>query len=286
MPRKIAIIGAGRVGVALGYHLVQRGFELGAVVSRRLEAAQKAVNVIGQGVAAVEPCAVGDAEIVFLTVPDRAIAEVCLELAQGGSISPGVAVFHCSGALPSRVLEPAQALGARVGALHPIQTFADLEQALISLPGSYFGFEGAGELEPLAEEIVRALDGRLVVLRPEAKALYHAAAVFACNYLVVLVDVAVELLGESGVGEALAALLPLIRGTVGNLERLGLPGALTGPVARGDVATVAEHLRQLAQQRPELVDLYKRLAQRALRLAQAKGGIDAQAVEELKRLVG
>ena len=151
--------------------------------------------------------------------------------------------------------------GYAVGSMHPLQTVADPWSGGDRLRGVAFALAGEPEALAVARRLVRALDGQPLVIPPKLRPLYHAAAVFASNYLVALVSAAVRLLGQTGVDEedAVAAVLPLIRGTLNNLGNLGVGAALTGPIARGDVDTVRLHLARLS---PEDRALYCALGAR------------------------
>jgi predicted short-subunit dehydrogenase-like oxidoreductase (DUF2520 family) len=160
--------------------------------------------------------------------------------------------------------------------MHPLQSFADVETAVQALPGSFFFLEGDAEAVDLLRSLVISIDGRPVPLASSSKALYHAAACAASNYLVTLVDYAAALLGKAGVPDdvALPALLPLVAGTVRNLEAVGLPDALTGPIARGDLGTVRAHLAALRRAPGDLVRLYVALARKTVEVALRKGRIE------------
>ena len=234
--------------------------------------------------AAETPQQVADAaDLVFLTVPDDAIAAVAASI----DWRRGSGAVHCSGAASIDLLEPARAAGARAGVFHPLQTFATAEQAERNLPGSAFGVEASsddllGTLRAMAE----ALGGTPLVIFGE-KAIYHASAAIASNYLVTLLDVASGLWESLGsTREAgLEALLPLVRGTVENLEAVGLPAALTGPIARGDLGTIERHLAALGRVAPDSVPVYKELARRAIPIARAKGGLTEEAAERLLEIL-
>jgi predicted short-subunit dehydrogenase-like oxidoreductase (DUF2520 family) len=131
------------------------------------------------------------------------------------------------------------------------------------------------------------MGGRPFRIATEAKPLYHAAAVMACNYVVALEDVAVEMAAEAGLPRerALEALLPLVRGTVENLAQVGLPDALTGPIARGDVETVQRHLEALGPLGPAPNQIYRVLGRAALRVARARGGISAERAARITEML-
>jgi len=185
------------------------------------------------------------------------------------------------------VLESAKEFGAAVGSFHPLQTFADVDQAMQNLPGSTFALEAEEPLLTRQKELTRLLNGNWVVLKPGDKVLYHAAAVFACNYLVTLVKLALDLWQNFGVPskEATRALLPLLRGTINNIDNIGLPDCLTGPVARGDSGTIERHLSALEVRNPTLLTTYKELGLQTISIALAKGKVSVQKAEEMKVLL-
>jgi predicted short-subunit dehydrogenase-like oxidoreductase (DUF2520 family) len=241
-----------------------------AVCRRDRRRAREAARRAGGGARAfTDPVrAVRGADLVLVAVRDGEIVGTSLALARARAVKPGALVLHLSGAVPSAALAPLRAQGARTAALHPLQTFAD---GGARLEGVHWFHEGDARGECTA--LVRRLGGRLHPLDPSRKALYHAAAVAASNYLVAVEDLAVRLAEAAGVprGQALSALLPLVRGTVRNLERVGLPGALTGPVARGDAETVRTHRRALRAAGKALDEAYAALGRHALRMAVERG---------------
>jgi len=169
--------------------------------------------------------------------------------------------------------------------LHPLQTFA--AGAERALAGTYFFFEGTPGFEGAAEALVRELGGRPVRIARADKALYHAAAVVACNYGVTLVAEAVAILEKAGVARetGLAALLPLLHGTLGNLATAGLPDALTGPISRGDAETVERNLAALRSRAPGLDELYRLLGRHTVPFARANGTLSAEAERRISALL-
>ncbi len=280
---RIGFVGAGVVGTALALALTRRGHDVVAVASRTRTSAERLARRLPACAVESKQGVADKADLVFLTTPDDAIGMVCAEIRWRS----GARVVHCSGAASTAVLEPARASGALVGAFHPLQTFASADAALASLPGTTFAVEAdeslADELAALAEE----LGGRAIRLRAEDKVLYHAAAAIASNYLVVLASLAADLWTELGAerAEAVEALLPLLRGVLGNLERVGLPGALTGPIARGDVGTVRRHLDALAERAPGVLPAYALLGREAIRIAIEKGTLGQDRAAELAALL-
>jgi len=219
-------------------------------------------------------------------VPDRAIAGTAAAISKAGGFRPGQLVIHMSGALPAEALAPAREAGAAVMSVHPLQSFANIEVAVRNLPGSFFSIQGDPAGMETARQIVADLAGRCFELPPEGKPLYHLGACAASNYLVALVHFAVNIYRQTGMDEetALAALLPLVKGTVANIESLGPAKALTGPVARGDISTLETHLAALKQLPDEYMGLYSTLGAYTAGVALEKGTIDSGKAEEITGL--
>jgi predicted short-subunit dehydrogenase-like oxidoreductase (DUF2520 family) len=281
---KTGFIGAGTTGTALAVRLSQKGWPVVAVSSRTLSSAQRLAKMVPSCQVYHTPQELADvAEMIFITTPDDVIAQVCSEVHWHKKQS----VLHCSGAHSVDILGPAKKLGAAVGSFHPLQTFADVDQAIANLPGSTFALEAEEPLLSTLKELARLLNGKWVELKPGDKVLYHAAAVFACNYLVTLVKLAQDLWKDFGVSpkEATRALLPLLTGTLNNIDNIGLPNCLTGPVARGDLGTIEKHLRALDARSPSLLTTYKELGLQTIPIALAKGKVNEQKAEEMRALL-
>jgi len=281
---KIGFIGAGTTGTALAVKLSQKGCPVVAVSSRTLRSAQKLAGLLPDCRVCYTAQEVAEAaELVFITTPDDRIAQVCGEVRW----REGKSVVHCSGAHSVDVLESARKLGAAVGSFHPLQTFADVDQAIQNLPGSTFALEAEEPLLTTQKELTRLLNGNWVVLKSGDKVLYHAAAVFACNYLVTLVKLALDLWQNFGVSskEATGALMPLLEGTINNIDNIGLPDCLTGPIARGDSGTLERHLIALETRSPALLTTYKELGLQTIPIALAKGKVSEQKAEDMKVLL-
>ncbi|MFC1962125.1 Rossmann-like and DUF2520 domain-containing protein, partial [Chloroflexota bacterium] len=233
---KIGLIGAGTVGTALAVLFSRKGYPVAAVSSRSQTSAQKlAEQVKGCRVASGNQELADSADLVFITTPDDIIGKVAAEVRWHSNQS----VVHCSGAASTDILEPARKSGAQVGSIHPLQTFAGVAQAIANIPGSTFAIEAEEPALSTLKEMAEAFDGKHIELKASDKVLYHAAAVIACNYLVTLVKLATDLWQTFSVPreQASQSLLPLIQGTLNNLNKIGIPDCLTGPIARGDTGT-------------------------------------------------
>lgn len=282
MSENVVIVGPGRMGLALGAALVRAdAVERITFYGRGMEPPPHPIFDAGTGAAEYRvgphPLPPGTS-ILLLAVPDAKLAEVAYDMAAAGPAPPGCAAFHLSGALSTDVLMPLHTAGYAVGSLHPLQAVADPWHAADRLIGSAFAIAGEPAALAAARRLVGALGGTTLVVPPSQRPLYHAGAVVASNYLVALLGFAVRLFGEAGIPEedAVAALLPLVRGTLDNLEQLGVASALTGPVARGDIDTVRLHLMRLSGHDRSL---YCALGRELLQLARMQGLDDERAFE-------
>lgn len=261
--KKIGLIGAGVVGSALASWLKESGFEISAVASRSQSSREHLAASVNSRAVAVEEVA-KLCQLLFITTSDDAIAQVCEEVAARG-FGSCQAVFHLSGALSSKSLEPAEKAGLGIASMHPIGSFADVGQARSSLPQSWFTVEGNAKGRELAEKLLIKLEAKFRHIKSGQKPLYHTAAVFASNYLVSLLSVAEELWRELGLNPE-EGLWELALGTMANIQSSGTIHSLTGPIQRGDLQTVALHLEVLAA-KPTYSRLYRQLGLEALQLA-------------------
>ena len=281
---KLGFIGAGTVGTALSVRLNSKGYPIVAVSSQSRTSAENLARAVdGCHVFDNNQDVVDNAELVFVTTPDDAIAPVVSQVRW----HPGQSVVHCSGAASTDILQPAKEFGAQVGAFHPLQTFASAKQAIENIPGSTFAVEAEEPLLNILKDMATALDGHWVELKASDKVLYHASAVIACNYLVTLVKLATDLWQSFNIPthQATQALLPLIRGTIHNIDTVGIPQCLTGPIARGDVGTIKKHLDALHQTAPNLLSTYRELGLQTIPIALAKGRINQQQAQQLRDIL-
>lgn len=284
--KKIAIIGAGKVGTAIGHILQKKGLDISSVASRSQESLNRANEFISSPKIHDISKAAEAADIVFLTTNDDQIEPACQEIAGEGGFKEGSFVFHTSGALTTDVLKTADKCGALVGSIHPLQSFATIKGAIEQLPNSVFGITADEEVMPLGREIVDNLGGTAIVIKNEDKALYHAAACVASNYFVGLIHYAQSIYKSMGVSDeiALQAMLPLIKGTLANFESQGTTKALTGPIARGDMGPLEEHLSAFEHRMPNKKKLYCELGKYVTQVALEKGTVDEDKQKELFQL--
>jgi predicted short-subunit dehydrogenase-like oxidoreductase (DUF2520 family) len=256
--RTVALIGPGRAGTTIALGLVERGWTVLGVAGRAPDAPSttSAAACLASPTALVSEAARG-AELVIIATPDRAIQQVLL--AAEPAIEPGALVIHLAGSIGLDVFEPllARRTGVRVGALHPLQTFPSTTVGLERLAGAWAAVAG----DPAVADIARALGLRPFELDDHDRGRYHAAAVVASNHLVALLGQVERL--AAGCGVPFEAFAPLVSGSIQNAFSIGPAAALTGPVARGDLATVEQHLRDLD---PAERDAYRTLAREAARL--------------------
>jgi len=284
----ISLIGAGSAGGALVIALSRKGYPVAAISSRSLKSALDCAGIVNATSASTDnqaACAAGD--IVIIATPDSLIRPVCDEIAADGEFKAGQLVLHLSGAVTSEALSAAATLGADTCAMHPIQTLAEPLNGARLLQTAWYCLEGEAPGVGRARQLAETLSGRVLTINKQDKALYHAALCVASNYLVVLESLAVKMLTQAGINpaDALPALMPLVRGAADNLVNSGLPDALTGPISRGDAATVAEHLLVMNEKCSDFVPLYKDLGRQALQIAAEKGKMDQRGALQLAEML-
>jgi predicted short-subunit dehydrogenase-like oxidoreductase (DUF2520 family) len=259
MPGTLSIIGAGRVGRAIGRRLRELGWKIGAVVTSSEATARKAVRSIGAGHAhAFLTRQVLAAQVILMTTRDGSMAEVIGDLARiGAEELRGKIVLHTSGALSSDVLDPVRRCGAAVGSMHPLQTFSGV--GVPPLDGKVFAIEGDSAAVRMARQLARSLSAVPVHIDGAKKPLYHAAGALAAGSILALMEAATRLMTAAGMKrrEAVLALLPLTRQVLENFERLGPRAAWTGPLSRGDYGIVATHVEAMKDLPPEFAQAYE-----------------------------
>ncbi len=281
----VGIAGAGKLGCALARLLCDAGGQGVIIASRTPSHAERGASFAGPAARAVDwPELAKLCDRLLITVSDHAIAAVAASLAGLGFA--GEAALHTCGALGAEPLAPLAERGAACGVLHPLQTIATPERGVEALRGIHWGVTADGEASQWADRIVTLLRGRRLDIAADARPLYHAAGVTACNYLIALEDAAVSIMEAAGVERpaALAALAPMVDATRLNTFELGPVAALTGPVLRGDLDTVTRHLDALATLPQTIRDLYKAGGRHAITLARQRG-LDPDQARRLERLL-
>jgi predicted short-subunit dehydrogenase-like oxidoreductase (DUF2520 family) len=284
-PETVSIVGAGRVGRAMGRRLHELGWHVGGVASRSVSTARAAVRAIGAG----QPLDAAthqlmNSRVVLITTPDSAIESVAKNLAHLGAKEwSGKVVLHTSGSLDSNVLRPLANLGAATGSMHPMQTFSN--QNVPDLAKCIFGIDGSPAALQVARKMIHQMGGVAVRLSGANKAAYHAAGSFACVYVLALMEAATRLLMTQGFKrrQAMRALLPLTRQTLDNFESVGSLAAWTGPLSRGDFSTVERHVKALAEFEPGYLEAYRTLSRLTAEVLAAQPGA---MVKQLDRIFG
>ena len=278
---RVGIVSAGRVGAVLGAALARVGHEIVAASAVSSDSLRRADRLL-PGVAIRPPNeVVAAADFVLLAVPDDALRDLVSGLASVDAWRAGQLVAHTSGAVGVGVLDPAAARGVLPLALHPAMTFAGRPEDLDRLAGAAFGVTAPEELRPVAEALVVEIGAEPVWVPEPARALYHAALTVGANHLVTIVNDALDLLDRAGVEHSARLLAPLLSAALDNALRLG-DAALTGPVSRGDAATVRTHLATLAADAPEMVAAYTTMARRTAERAAASGRLRPEQADEIR----
>lgn len=268
------LVGCGRAARTLARLWHDAGcVTIGTVVNHVPGSAREACVFVGAGEPLASIADMPAADLWLLGVPDREIAPAAQRLAASGRVRAGDGVFHLSGATPSSVLAPLTVQGARIASLHPVMSFAEPARAIARFRGTLCGIEGDAVLVRELHELVAAIGGEGFGVDPEKKLLYHAASVFASNFLVVLLDQARKACLEAGVSEDVAPrlLAPLARGALENVLALGAADALTGPAARGDLDLVRAQHAAVAAWDGDSGEAYAALTALAVRLAAERG---------------
>ena len=279
---RLGFIGAGALATMLAVAFDKRDFTVSAVSSRGYESAKMLASRLDGCRAASDNQQVADsADLVFIATPDDVIHVVASQVCW----RKGQMVVHCSGADSVDILNPAKIAGCQIGVFHPLQTFA------AGLDDNLRGITCAVEAEePLLTQLkamAQMLGGHWIELKSKDRVVYHAAAVFACNYLVTLTNIAAGL--WEGIDlprdKAIRALLPLMRGTLNNIEAIGITQSLTGPIARGDSGTINKHITALDKIDCDITKLYRELGLHTIPIAVEKGKLNLLQAEEIEQIL-
>jgi predicted short-subunit dehydrogenase-like oxidoreductase (DUF2520 family) len=281
---KIGIIGAGKVGIALGHVLQNKGFAIVAVASRREESLELARNYIPgkclytKNVSEV----VREADVIAITTQDREIDAVAQEIFRKADKLDRKLFFHTSGAHPATELSPLEQKGAILGSLHPLQTFPDVNSGIVALPRTYIFIEGDEKAIPVLDLLASTIGFKAVRIESKNKVLYHLSAVFMCNLLTALMHTGEGIANRIGID--LMPFFPIIETTLRNIEKKGPLVSLTGPVVRGDAETVASHLEAIKGMEPQ-ESVYRMLSLVALEMAKERETLKPEEMEKLESVL-
>ncbi len=295
----LCVIGAGRVGITICYMLALKkspGVKVKAISSRSAESLKRARKFLGGRAADMiftrdNAKAAALANCILICTPDDSISAVCDNIFKNKKKSylKDYYVFHFSGSRTLAVLDSARDAGAETASMHPLKSFASVEEAIKSMPGTVFGVTFSSiKSKKIAEFLVKTLGGETIVVENEKKPLYHAAACIASNYLVTLMDYAVSIHKKIGIKpeDSLKGLISLAEGTVDNIKKMGTKKSLTGPIARGDKGTIKKHIAGFNKFFPkEYADLYKTMGMETSKIAHQNKWIDKNTAEELREIL-
>lgn len=317
----VCIIGAGRVGITLAAIIAGLSpckglskIRLGAVCSRSPESIENArkflkklshqnselISGILFSTNNIE--GVNNSNAVFLCTPDDNIIKVSEEIVDANirlkeagktnDIIKNKIFIHFSGAKSLAVLSPLKEAGGQVGSIHPIKSFASIENSVKSISGTVYGVTYPDpyplKLKKFINDFLKTVNGKIIEVKDDKKSVYHAAACVASNYLVSLINYAMLINKKIGINpkDSLAGLTGLIEGTISNIKKLGTTKALTGPIARGDVGTIQEHLESFKKFfKEEDYVIYKVMGIETAKIAYENGWISRETLENFNKIL-
>ncbi|PID77908.1 MAG: hypothetical protein CSB21_02955 [Deltaproteobacteria bacterium] len=276
MDKNAGIIGTGKLGINILHHLKKNGIKISGIFNKDIFKSETTAKKAGVIFFKDKNILVHESDIIFITTPDDIIHKVANEIASNNNELGNKIFFHCSGSLPSTILENLEKKNALTASMHPLQSFAGLLEEKNPFKNIIMGIEGNKQAVETAEIISKKLGAIPYFLKTEGKILYHTAAVTASNYLVTLTEKALELLETAGIEKekGLNIITPLMKGTIENIISKGTKKALTGPVSRGDYETVKSHMEQISKKAPEIRSFYKIMCEETIKLAESSGAIN------------
>jgi len=276
------VLGGGKAGRTIARLMQAHGLcTVGGIANRSMQSAAGAAAFIGAGTPSPDAASMLPATFWLVATGDDAIAPAAAALAASGRLRAGDIVFHLSGATASAALTPCSAAGAAVASLHPVKNFSDPQASVLTFAGTWCGCEGdaaaLGALKPAFER----MGARLFDIDPRYKAIYHGGGAFACNFIPVLMELAVRCEQKAGIPRAVALDMfePIARETLDAVFRQGIAPALAGPISRGDAGTVARHLAAMGEWDPQVASVYAALGQVAVDIVESLGRVDAARIE-------
>ncbi len=290
--REITIVGAGKVGSVLGRILVDNGAKIVCVVSRTKKSARAAGRFLRCANVSDSLTAIpSSTDLIYITTPHSEVEKVARGISRLDHLSFGkLSVCHASGMLTAEALAPVAKRGATVFSFHPLQTFPrdfKTREIVPTARGIFYAVDGSAKAIRVARQLARRLDGRIIRIRPDMRIFYHAACVVASNHLTTLLSILETMHGHLRTGERsfFRVFKPIILATLYTNERTSPARALSGPVARGGVETVADHLRAIKEVAPDLLPYFGTLTLETVRLAERKGSITRRRASAMRKLV-
>ncbi|HUI63258.1 MAG TPA: Rossmann-like and DUF2520 domain-containing protein [Bacteroidota bacterium] len=292
VPLRVAVVGAGKVGLVLGKILQEEGARISAVVSRTPASVRRGAAFLRCG-----PCGTSldvipsETDLVLIATPHDGVIQTAESLARRSDLNfRRLAICHASGMLTASALSALEAQGAAVFSFHPLQTFPRdfaLKAIVPRARGIYFGVDGNPRGLRMAHRLARTLKGRAIEIPPGRRVLYHAACVIASNHLTALLSVLQSVHRAIRPTDASFFVIyrAIIEATLANVAATSPAQALSGPVARGGTATVAAHLEALRKAMPEFLPYYTRMSLETVRLASRKGSLSEAKRDELNALI-
>jgi predicted short-subunit dehydrogenase-like oxidoreductase (DUF2520 family) len=281
--KKTGIIGTGKLGKNLLYHLDKKGFKISGILNLNTTTSEEACTAVTTEIFKTSSNLAANSDIIFITTPDDSIEEEAKKISLESDNLKGKIFFHCSGSLPSTIMDSLKKKGAETASFHPLQSFADLCLNKNPFENIIAGIEGDHNAVKTGEQIAEILGCIPYILQTEGKVLYHAAAVIASNYLVTLTDISLEFLESAGIKKenGLNIIAPLMKGTLNNIIEKGPDKALTGPVSRGDSKTVRSHREKILTSVPEMDKFYKLMCEHTLTLATKSGSVSEKEIKDI-----
>lgn len=267
----VAIVGIGKVGKTLAFLTKKAGYKLETIFTNQTEKlaalGEETENIL---ILKEKTWNFTQPDVLFITTPDDKIENTAQKLSEFNKDKwQKTLVFHCSGAFSSELLLELKNLGAKVGSIHPLKSFAQSITSLSELANVYWCVEGDKEAIDFAQKLITFAEGKIVNIKTDKKALYHAAAVMSCGHMLALLDLSLNLLAECDIEphQAKEILIPLIQGTINNFASQEISEALTGPFARGDFQTISHHLQAMLKlEKNDYLPIYTLLGQHSLRV--------------------
>lgn len=286
--KSMTIIGCGKLGKTIGRLLKDNsGVRIEQVMNRSNFSTLEAISFLGEGHLASKESDLIPVDIILIGVGDSNIKATIELLRNSAAIRNGTIVFHCSGAIPSSILDPLRIGGAKNASIHPVKSFVDPHSSLDTFRGTYCGWEGDLEAVEIINPLFEKCGAVMFKVAPEHKLLYHSGTVFISNYLTALIEAGLRCYEKAGIDRDLgiSIMKPIMDETIGNNYKYGPKNALTGPVARGDSALVENQLKALQEWNNNITNLYKSLGLLATDLSKAQGNASDNDLSEIKTIL-